>query len=497
MDNIVIDIGIPEIIITDKQTDDNNQSIVFVAESATRPICPNPDCSHKLTPNRHDKEPYRLHDVKAEGKLAYINLIMRRYKCPECQTVFPDNFTFFTRRQHMTKRLKNEFVTRCLKGETFRYIANDYSVDSKTVAAAFQEYVDEHREELGQIYTPEVLGIDEAHIDDHYRLVLTDIKGQKLLDMKSNNHPRTVKNYLKSLDKSVCKCVTMDFAPGYASAVRETLPNALIVIDKFHAVQEVNKCLDNLRKRVQREHLAKGEKIKRFKHSRKLFMTNWEDLTDDGESRLSTWFNEIPEFYQAYLCKEMFRDIYKTAETMDHASKMFDIWYNGIPAYPEFNAMRKTMKQRREHILNYWSYSWTNAYTESVNNAIKAIEKRGRGYKFDRLRELCMLEINKPKPEKFDPKKAHYTSVLPNAEERKKQLYIQGVGKKKPSFFDDANTNRFGFMVSFTDFPSRSWNINASIEVLFEIYNSLDRDKSFIERMTEYRNKLVQLNLIS
>ena len=70
--------------------------------------------------------------------------------------------------------------------------------------------------------------------------------------------------------------------------------------------------------------------------------------------------------------------------------------------------MRKTMLRRRNHILNYWDASYTNAYTESTNNAIKKIEKAGRGYKFDTLRERCLLEINHPKPDKFDPRSATY-----------------------------------------------------------------------------------------
>ena len=55
----------------------------------------------------------------------------------------------------------------------------------------FKEYADFHKEELSYDYTPEVLGIDEAHIDDRYRLVLTDIVQQRLLDIKPNNHKRT------------------------------------------------------------------------------------------------------------------------------------------------------------------------------------------------------------------------------------------------------------------------------------------------------------------
>ena len=233
----------------------------------------------------------------------YIDLILRRYKCPECQSVFPNEFSFFTKRQHMTHRLKDEFVNRCLKGETFRYIANDYSVDTKTVISAFKEYVDKNKAKLDYNYTPEVLGIDEAHIDDHFRLVLTDIKEQRLLDMKRDNHSRTVKAYLKTLDKSICKCVTMDFAPKYAADVAEILPNAVIVIDKFHAIQDVNRCLDKARRRIQNQYIHEKSTAKGLKRAKYLFMSNWEDLSPAGEATLSTWFREIPELYEAYMCK--------------------------------------------------------------------------------------------------------------------------------------------------------------------------------------------------
>jgi hypothetical protein len=89
---------------------------------------------------------------------------------------------------------------------------------------------------------------------------------------------------------------------------------------------------------------------------------------------------------------------------------MFDAWLKVIPDYEQFRAMRITFTERREHITNYWHYGWTNAFTESTNNAIKKIEKAGRGYKFDVLRDRCILSINNPKPDKFIPKKAVYIS---------------------------------------------------------------------------------------
>ena len=493
-------IGIPEIIITERVEDDKHLSIKYTAEAAERPVCTNPECSHKLTPNRHDKVSYLLHDVKAEGKLVFIDLQLRRYKCPECQSVFPDEFTFFTKRQHMTHRLKDEFVERCLKGETFRYIANDYSVDTKTVISAFKEYIDRNKEKLEYNYTPEVLGIDEAHIDDHYRLILTDVKEQRLLDMKRNNHLRTVRVYLKTLDKSVCKCVTMDFAPEYASAVAEVLPSAVVVIDKFHAIQDINRCLDNARRRIQNQYIHEKGISKGLKRAKYLFMSNWEDLSPAGEATLSSWFRDVPELYEAYMCKETFRDIYISAVDKEDAMRMFEAWIKSIPPIPEFQPMRRTMLKRKDHILNYWEYNWTNAYTESVNNAIKTIEKRGRGYKFDRLRELCILEINKPKADRFNPRTATYISS--DEEKQRRRLYTKCLNGLP---FQKTNTN--------SKTPARHDIVrvkpNCTSKELFNVYVNIMGSEYTIERLSKfdeiaflkrigaYYSMLIQRNLIS
>jgi len=493
MKNHTYYIDIPEINITDRQEDSKHLSIKYIAEATKRPVCINPACSHKLDPNRHDKVDYLLHDVKSEGKLVYIELHLRRYKCPECGSVFPDTYTFFTKRQHITHRLKQEFVSRVIKGEPFRYIANDYSIDPKTVAAVFQEYVDNHKEELNYAYTPEILGMDEAHIDDQYRLVLTDIKGQKLLDMKPNNLLRTVKNYLKTLDKSICKCVTMDFAPVYAKAVSTVLPSALIVIDKFHAIQNVNKCLDNLRKRVQKEHLNAGEGVKRFKNSRKLFMANWEDVSIESREQLKEWFREIPEFHEGYMCKETFREIYNIAKSKAQAAEMFDKWISSIPTHPEFYGMKKTMTRHRDHILNYWDCGFTNAYTESVNNAIKTIEKRGRGYRFERLREMCILEINSQKTERFNPKTATYISVDTDKDNVRKELYISTIKRNENFQIADGQSDT-------SNQTLMGWDIKASLGDLFNILIDIDvveRSTNFEARIKTYYEKLISCNLIS
>jgi transposase len=404
---------------------------LYEAEVAKRPNrCTNPKCGHAIKPHVHSSKTNVIKDIKSEGKIVLIELKIHRYRCPDCKYVFPDEFTFYEKDEHLTKRLKQEFVKRCINGETFRYIANDYSVDGKTVAKAFNDYADAHRDEAVLTYTPIVLGIDEAHIDDHYRLVLTDIHKQKLLDMKKDNKKSTVMAYLRTLDKNVCKCVTMDLAKGYAFSVQKVLPDAVIVIDKFHIIQEINRCVDYVRKDLQNHYRSQGHDIRVFKQSKTLFMINWENLTPQAMTKLNAWFERFPELYSAYMVKETFRDIYATAKTHSQASKMFNDWINAVPDYERFRAMKNTFAERREHILNYWHYAQTNAYTESVNNAIKRIEKAGRGYKFDVLRDRCMLSINNPAPDKFNYKKAVYLKKGEKPIFRKKQEDLYDIAFK-------------------------------------------------------------------
>lgn len=494
------DIGIKEIICNKKSISNDERCILYKAEAAERPsVCANESCKCQIKPHVHSYSENRLHDVKSEGKLVLIDLKIRRYRCPKCGYVFSEVFSFYEKNSHITNRLKKEFIDRCIKGETFSYIANDYSVDHKTVANIFKAYANTHKNELSIMYTPEVLGLDEAHIDDHYRLVITDIKNQKLLDMRRDNKASTVNAYLRTLDKDICQCVTMDFAPVYAKCVSTMLPKSLIVIDKFHVIQEVNKCLDKTRILLIKQYQSEGYSLREFKNSKYLFMSNWEDLTPDGMDRVNHWLMTFPDMYISYMTKESFRDIYAIAKTYDEAEEMFDKWFKTIPFLSTFEPMRKTMSRRKEHILNYWNAPYTNAYTESVNNAIKRIEKAGRGYKFDTLRERCMLEINTPKLDKFNPKNAVFTDITMDLDivlqERYAHLYnATETVKKKESFMSEITK----------DIPSNSQaevdivadvkgDIGKAIHIYFEHFNQEKASESLLRRIMAYQEAMRKL----
>ena len=476
------DIGIPEIVCTERFEDENHRSIKYKAVAKIRPDeCTSEHCSHKHRLHVHSTTRNLIRDIRAEGKLVFIELAVKRYRCPDCGTIIRDEFSFYNKSAHITNRLRDEFVRRCINGETYSYIAREYFVDHKTVSSAFCDYAESHPELTKNDYTPKVLGIDEAHIDDRYRLVLTDIEGQRLLDMKKDRRKPTVKKYLQQLDPGICKCVTMDMAPVYAASVSEVLPSASIVIDKFHLVQEVNRCLDKTRIEIQNEYRKSGIDIRRFKYAKKLFIKNVEDLTPQEDATLSEWFNEFDELYEAYLCKEVFRDIYHFSTSKSNAKANLLAWMRTIPNRTAFTAMRHTFEHRMDHILNYWEFPVTNAYTESVNNQIKAIEKAGRGYKFETLRLRCLIQINAPRDQSFNPKTAvYYPAENNNTSFVAERSGSYGGGSKLPYLVRVKNPVR-----------------NISKRKCFEMYLQCKNKNhaSFANRMVEYNDRIKNLLL--
>ena len=484
-------IGIPEIICTQRLEDTKSISIKYEAEAASPiMVCPNPDCSHKHKPYKHSARYNLLRDIRSEGKLVFIHIKIQRYTCPDCGIMLRDTYSFYDPRTHMTKRLKDDFVRRCLNGETFRHIARDYGITDKTVAAAYKEYAATHKDELSLDYTPEVLGIDEAHIDDHFRLVLTDIKGQKLLDMKRDNKKSTIKAYLRTLDKEICKCATMDMAPLYAACVSEVLPNTTIVLDRFHVIQEANRCLDSKRREIVNAAKESGVKASKFKQSRYLFLANCEDLKSESIDKLVKWLIEYPDMYDAYMVKETLRAIYIIPMTKQQASEMFDLWLLGIPDWKQFSAMKKTFSLRKEQILNYWDYQWTNAYTESVNSRIKAIEKAGHGYKFENLRERCLLEINHPKPEKFDVKNAVYVPSETQPMMVKEEQVPYGV--MMHNLYQPTETGYARTHNSKSETRKQDYILSFRDELKIYLECNIDRRSATNERIAMYARKIYQ-----
>lgn len=390
MDDVL---GLNEFKVVSKREDKHN--ILFVVEPVHYfPICPS--CGSTIV-NKHGKISRHARDANYFNKLCELEIISDRYKCSSCGKTFMPIYNAVDESAKITNRLKDKIKKETLKNP-FKKLADEYSLSVPTVKRFFSEYVKE-LEELRIIKTPSVIGIDEAHLNKQMRAVITDIKEKKIIDILPTRSKEAVKDFLSGLNYDIIKVGTIDMYRPYKEALLDVNYQAKIVIDKFHVVQYAVNAMETIRKKLG-ENIPKEER-RILLNTRFSLLKNKEDAKDVDIARMESLFKKYPDYETAYNLKENFRDIYQLKDKKD-AWEAFKRWENLIPQHMgPFKDVAKTVNNWKVEIFNYFDYPYTNAFTESVNNLIKEIEKRGRGYTFDVLRAKVLYGTSATRAPKY------------------------------------------------------------------------------------------------
>ncbi|KYC80767.1 hypothetical protein CHCC15325_3095 [Bacillus licheniformis] len=355
----------------------------------------NPDAEFK----RHQVKERTVSDISMHGKAVRIVIRHRRWKCPFCDGTFYELLDSVDRNDKVTKRLKEHMKKLALK-KPFTNIADEYGISHTSVRRYFEEYV-EDMERDRYLVAPRVLGIDEAHLNKTMRGVFTDNENRIMLEITPDNLKRTIKATIQSMEgyKNI-EVATVDMNAGYKYAVNELVPEAFVVVDKFHVIKYAQEALNAIRVKI-KNGLPKDER--RFlTRDRWVLLRNKEDLEWKDIERRMEWFKRYPLLEKAYWLKEGIRDVYNQSADKQEALERYDKWQSEIPTeFKEFKEIRKTFNNNKTEIFNYFDRQFTNAYTESVNNIIKSVEKAGKGYTFDVLRAKVLYgtqaTLKKPK----------------------------------------------------------------------------------------------------
>ena len=184
---------------------------------------------------RHGKNTRKVRDLPEFGSLVGLIINGHRFLCKDCNATFADSYQTVSDGSKITNRMR-EYISQEALRKPFSAIANELALDEKTVRNAFamqKELLDRER----VIETPKVLGIDENHLMRRYRAVFTDIERRILLEMLPTRTKKDVIAYLKTIPHyDQIEYVTIDMWMPYLDAVHTVLPQAKVIIDKFHVM---------------------------------------------------------------------------------------------------------------------------------------------------------------------------------------------------------------------------------------------------------------------
>jgi transposase len=247
------------------------------------------------------------------------------------------------------------------------------------------------------------------------RGVLTNIKERTILDILPNRNKETVIKYLSLLpNKDNIQYVTMDMWQPYRDAVKTTLPQAQIIVDKFHVVRMANQALETIRKDTRSKLSAKSRKT--LMHDRFILLKRKHELDERESLILETWICNFEEPGKAYVAKESFFELWDYPVLRVSPFTRYKAWESKLPEEIKyaFDPLLKGVGNWHEEIFAYFEHPITNAYTESINNLIRVINRIGRGYSFEALRAKLLFteSLHKEKKPKYSKNHFHGHELL-------------------------------------------------------------------------------------
>lgn len=376
--------SILELPVTILNRQDNEHDIRFTVEvEDERIVCPG--CGSIGNANRFGKLSQVFMDMPIRTKRVGLDIQRRRYRCKDCNRTFMQSLPFLDEKRAATSRLISYIEGQSLQ-RTFTSIANDVGVTEATVRSIFKDRI-RYLEATIHFETPEWLGLDELKLMKRMRGMVTNVKDGTVIDILQNRDMTTVRRYLNNLrDKERIKVVAMDMWVPYRQCVREVLPQAQVVVDKFHVLKPANTAMEKVRKEIRR---TLADRPRRgLMHDRFILLRRRHGLKEKDILKRESWFGLYPQLGVAYHLKESFFDIYD-APTKEAAQELYDEWEHSIPEDLgwAFQDVITYMTNWREEIFAYFEYGGaTNAYTEAVNGLAKLTNKIGRGYSFEAIR---------------------------------------------------------------------------------------------------------------
>lgn len=225
------------------------------------------------------------------------------------------------------------------------------------------------------------MGIDEksfrrGHV---YASVLNDLDNNRVWDLVEGRKTENAEALLDTLAESQrasVEAVAMDMWPAFEAAVREKLPRADIVYDKFHISGYLNKAVDEVRKREHQELLAKGQDT--LKGTKYQWLRNFPDLRSQPAFR--EIYSATLKTSRAWRLKESFAGFWDY-RYRGAAERFFTEWHNQVKR-GRLEPMRKVaemLANRLDGVLNYLKHRITNAASEGMNSLVARVVGNARG----------------------------------------------------------------------------------------------------------------------
>lgn len=362
--------------------DEGNSTVtVWVRQTANTPFytCSGCGVGTKVT---RDWSERTVRDLPWGAWRVQLVVEVHRVHCRRCG-VRTERIDFLEGKHPYTRRFA-ESVARDCEDAAVRRVATKWGLSPQTVRRidkrALQAWSRRRKRRPLRL-----MGVDEIFWQKGKCLtVVSDLEVAEPVwagpERKRETLDRFFVEYLPPRRRKAVRAVCVDMWEPYLQSLREHLPRAAIVFDKFHVMKHVNAAIDETRR--QEFFRQKGRLRAVMRGKRWLLLTRWHNLSAPKRTQLKEALALNRRLFKAYYLKEHLERLW--SYTYEGAALRFFIdWLLSLrwQRLPAFKKLARTLYDHLEGILAYCRHRVPFGVVEAINGNLRALIRRGRGYR--------------------------------------------------------------------------------------------------------------------
>lgn len=402
---VTVPLDIPDVRVLKTELNERGELIITIESTKTGVSCRR--CGHWIEKFHGHDDWVILRHLPVFGRSSYLRYRPRRYQCLECEGHPTTTQSVDWHDPHSPHTFAyDEHLLLELVGSTVMDVSLKERLCYDAVLGALERRIEAKVDWL--VYSElGVLGMDEIALKKGHRdfvtIVTARLENERvvLLGVLPGREKEQVVAFLRSIPRGVSATihtVCCDMYEGYSEAVREELPQARIVVDRFHVTRHYHQAADDLRqselKRLKRE-LSETE-YQALKGSMWAFRKKPQDLKPEERQVLRKLFKYAPQLKRAYELREQLTTIFDLEIPKAVGKKKLRTWIkrvekSGLQCFDKF---LKTLDNWWEEITNYFIDRASSGFVEGLNNKLKVLKRRCYGiFNLNHLFQRIYLDL--------------------------------------------------------------------------------------------------------
>jgi transposase len=339
-------------------------------------------CGRKFT-DAYDSYEREVRDLPWSEYRTTVVVELYRVRCPECG-IKAEKVPQLPSKAPFSKRFEDAVGLAC-ESAAVRRVARQFGLAASTVRAIDLRYLKRwatgrRKPALRQ------MGVDEIHLGKKQKFltVVSNLETGEPLWFGRERKKETLDEFfekqLSAFQRSAIRAACVDMWEPFRQSIEEWATNCRIVYDKFHIMQHAGAAVDEVRRA---EFFRKGGAARAVvKGKRWLLLSRWVHLNTHKKRQLNQLFALNRRVMKAYLLKESLDRLW--SYTYEGAMlRYLNSWIDQL-RWQRLKPMEKLARMLLDHlegILNYCRSKVPLGVVEAVNGNIKALLRRGRGYR--------------------------------------------------------------------------------------------------------------------